>query len=321
MSNLKALGRRSQFTLAGVLGVILTFSLLFALAGSDSVALAQEDPLRAAWEKARAARTYRFSAEINGVVKPLSALDGAEEAFLLALQGEVDGPEKTRLRLWADGASLAHPDEAVELLTVDGKTYTRRDGQWEKTEASVGTMGSDGRFLTYLEAARDVEPLEPVERGGMTYQRYRFTLDGERYAQILFRELRDVIQEELPPGVEAQPAAELSAIEGAGEVWLDPEGYPIRLLLQVTMPKINRNFASQAEMKVDLFSFGEPIEPPILPPEGEDGAGKPHPLSSLPALGYVLPFLFLSFDNDQRRRRYTYPFTAVRPPATPAPQN
>ena len=321
MSNLKALGRRSQFTLAGVLGVILTFSLLFALAGSDGVALAQEDSLRAAWEKARAARTYRFSAEINGVVKPLSALDGAEEAFLLALQGEVDGPEKTRLRLWADGASLAHPDEAVELLTVDGKTYTRRDGQWEKTEASVGTMGSDGRFLTYLEAARDVEPLEPVERGGMTYQRYRFTLDGERYAQILFRELRDVIQEELPPGVEAQPAAELSAIEGAGEVWLDPEGYPIRLLLQVTMPKVNRNFASQAEMKVDLFSFGEPIEPPILPPEGEDGAGKPHPLSSLPALGYVLPFLFLSFDNDQRRRRYTYPFTAVRPPATPAPQN
>lgn len=303
--------RTGRLVIAGGLGVVLTSVLLATLSGGDRIVVAQEDPLGTAWKKARDADTYRFDAEVSGIVRPLAEPGAPGEGFLLALQGAVDGPRGARMRLWGEGGSMARPDEAVELLVVDGKAYVNRNGEWEETEANAGSGTLNGQFLVYIQAARDVQPLEPVERGGATYRRYRFTLDGERYAQILFEEMLDTVRGQAPPGVELQPSEELRATEGEGEVWLDAEGYPARLLLQVTMPRVNRDFGSRSEIKVDFSAFGEPIDPPILQPGEEAEIPVTHRLGHFASLAYVLPFLFVTVDAGRRRRRYTYPLVVV----------
>ncbi|MFN8485915.1 MAG: hypothetical protein U0768_22970 [Anaerolineae bacterium] len=234
---------------------------------SPSAALAR------AWQRAQAAGTYRLTSDVRQTLTPraLPANVGrGDSQAALRLEGEAALPDRARLTI-AVGRLTRQPDGgaamgaawggggtgAVQLVMVGDQAYVGHAGRWRVVENPLGGAAPVADALSLLGVARDVALVE--QRGDAA--RYRFTVDGARYAEIQRERLQTLAERELPPGVQVQAPAVYGRMTGDGEAWIDGAGLPRRIVVDLNLPEISAANDARVHAQVDYRDFGAAITP------------------------------------------------------------
>lgn len=250
---------------------------LFLVLPDIAAALPAGDPIGAAWERARAAGTYRFTADIVQTSAPEASVasigqQGKQER--LRMEGRTDLPHGTMaFTLWSGGGSAADPASGIEVKVEDERAFMRQAGQpWQEMGDFRGTLAPGGDFLAFLAAARDVTFQGRESRDGLALTRYSFVLDGPRFAEAmrLQSERLLIARGELLPGARLEPSPTYTKMTGSGEIWIGDDGLPYRQALAMQFPAADGRqispsappfVASLAGLRAALAALGEPLRP------------------------------------------------------------
>jgi glycosylphosphatidylinositol phospholipase D len=227
--------------------------------------------LRAALREARQAGSYEVDLDIQQTV---SALDpsplagaypqGAPAHFIV--EGRVGGPENARFaitpRRMGVGLQSGAPAVAQEMLITKGTLYEREGDRWVRNDDVTPLPGVNADALSLLAVARDVRELEPVQRVTGHYQRVAFALHSTDVLRHLLSQ-----QGQLDPVALALAEAQGLRYEGSGELWIDAEGLPARMVLNLEMNRPGEEgYHSIALSTADYSNFGVRIPPDLFDP-------------------------------------------------------
>ena len=209
------------------------------------------------------------------------------------MEGSVDLPARTlQLSLWQGAGSLLIPGDGVEIRIEGDQAYGRQSGgQWQEIDDFSGSFAPGGDLLVYLVGAKNVVELgtetidvpvpgvqESPQDGDPTillsqqdgdpaalssvltvaYTRYSFDLDGPAVAEEVRQQWQRELQEQgdLPAGAEIQAPAQFRDATGHGELWLDSQGLPKRLMVEIIYPPEAETGASgRATIRSDFYDF------------------------------------------------------------------
>ncbi|MBL7183540.1 MAG: hypothetical protein ISS50_03715 [Anaerolineae bacterium] len=273
---------------------LLSFALLGALLLTflvyHSSTLAQGgNALEQARHRAQEAGSYGFTADAEQVLipRPVPEMIGkGDQRVDWRITGEVELPSRAYTHLQIEGTP-----KSVTLIQDEGNTFLIQGDKLTvvSNPAELAAPGSD--FLGYLAAAQNVQELEPVSAGGERFTRYRFELNGERFAQYVRAEMERQLRQqgELPPSVELSPPSVLRRMSGQGELWVDAAGLPRRQILDLEMPRVSQTHHARQHIVVDFRDFGQvdALPTPVQDPDGTWRLEQSPVISQQPALSRV----------------------------------
>lgn len=119
------------------------------------------EAVRAAWRKAQAAISYRFTADIVQSIHPLPTINNVGQTSRqekLHLEGWTDLPSRTmHLQLWSQGGSVLNAASGVEVRVAGDRAYARQGAQpWQEIDDFTGMFAPGGDFMAFLAGARDI---------------------------------------------------------------------------------------------------------------------------------------------------------------------
>ncbi len=250
--------------------VLAAIAFLAVTAGSDplSRAFAAPDQARStvmtAWRQVQDAGAYQFSSDISQEIIPLATAGNvgrSSKTQRLYMEGETDLAAQTlQLALWSQGGSVMDASSAAQIKVEGDKAFTRQgEGDWQETDNFTGGFAPGGDFLTFLEAATNVQLADAAAGDGSGLTRYTFDIDGPSYA----RYLRDSMQQEmaakgvLPRGANLDLPAQYVNMTGSGELTLAASGLPVRQVIHLDLPaSAAADYRTKAEIAVN-FSYGD----------------------------------------------------------------
>jgi len=254
--------RRGLIVLTGLLmGGLLLLSQWCPPVTAAATRLTTVDPVTAAWQKVQAAGSYHFTSDILQKTIPVASLVNVgrgSRSDALYLEGQNDlRAQRLELTLWSQGGSALNVDSGVSLRTEGGKTYTRRgDDPWQESDNFTESFAPQGDFLSYLAAIRDVTTGATETRGGITFTRYTFTMDGPAFAQYMHEQMIAGLRAKgAPPNVQLDPPAYYRDMTGTGELWVGANGLPVRQLLTLHFPEQNEERV-EAAITVNFSNYG-----------------------------------------------------------------
>lgn len=226
--------------------LLLSATILHANAASP----AARDAVNDAWFRAEAVGKYEYATTLRQTTSPLPTLanvglSSATEAIYL--EGETDRPsDSLRLKLWSGNGSVLQDSGAIEIKIEGGQAVGRVNGSaWEPIE-DISNLFAPGRDpLGFLYAAKEMRRLgdtEPSANGALTptpgITRYAFRLDGPTFAATMRDQLEDELRRrgELPAGLRLDMARLYLDMTGEGEIWLNQDNLPVRMILDVQFP-------------------------------------------------------------------------------------
>ena len=276
------------------------------------------DPIVGAWEAARAVGSYAFTTDIRQVTIPSARITNVGRSSknqLLHLEGQADlQQELLEMTLWTDGGNTAQPNSGVSVKVADGQTYTRQgDGEWQVTDNLLDGVAPGGDFLGFLTAVRDVQVVGTEQRAGISFTRYRFTLDGPTLAAYMREQTEVALRHkgELPPGINLESSHYYRDMTGDGELWVRSDGLPLRQILNLQFPEQRDEYVN-AQITTDFSSFGKAApmtasgsNPWLATSRHVASAGTPIGLPLLAGLGLL--FVVLRY----RRTRLLYNALAI----------
>ncbi|MCB0003767.1 MAG: thrombospondin type 3 repeat-containing protein, partial [Anaerolineae bacterium] len=271
---------------------------------------------------------YQFSSDISQEIIPLATAGNvgrSSKTQRVYIEGETDLAARTlQLALWSQGGSVMDASTAAQIKVEGEKAFTRQgESDWQETENFTGGFAPGGDFLTFLEAATNIELADAAAGDGSGLTRYTFDIDGPSYA----RYLRDSMQQEmaakgvLPRGANLDLPAQYVNMSGDGELWLAASGLPVRQLIQLDLPAAgDADYRTKAEIAVN-FSYGDagallaasssPLDITILQPGALRGlaagvvASLPQAAGQVFLLLAVLALALLLAVKSRSRRLYT----------------
>ncbi|MFN8475367.1 MAG: Ig-like domain-containing protein [Anaerolineae bacterium] len=291
--------RTRRLTVAALLLLPVVLILALGLSVRHDSAHAPADAISDALANARAAGSYHLAADIQQALIPRALpenLGKSDTRTTLRVDGEALVPDRARLtlRLGGDGdvsgeqpfgvgmgPSAASAGAPIKLLVVGNRAFVGHDGAWRVVENPLSAAAPVADYLSFLTAIKDVQPADDlavsaapaIADARRAMQHYRFTLDGPRYAEYLKEQLQTLLADDLPPGVELQAPPIYQRMTGTGELWVDGDGLPRRLLVDMTLPGVSDGSDAQVHMLVDYSQFGAAVAPIEAPqPGGPDGA-------------------------------------------------
>jgi hypothetical protein len=258
-----SLVRRAAFS---VCAVILAFSLHasspssahppLGLGPSTTAGAASTDPLddlTQVWQRAQAAGSYRFEADIKQTLRPrpVTGMAGrSSEHVDMQVLGSVREPDGAQLVLRmkdpdADGGPL-------QIVQTGGQTLLLADGHYVPIAGTNDTTPLLTEYLGYLAVAENVRRLPPVTENGETFTRFTFDVDGNKLAAYL----RQQLQAGLPEGELAAVPAMLQAMRATGELLVDAHGLPYRQVMDMVVPGISPQYDAIVRSEVHFHDFG-----------------------------------------------------------------
>ena len=264
------------FRIRWIAPVLLATLLLAAVAlfaamaggGSLSQAFAAPDQARStvmtAWRQVQDVGAYQFSSDIQQEIIPLATAGNvgrSSKTQRLYMEGETDLAAQTlQLAVWSQGGSVMDASSAAQIKVEGDKAFARQgEGEWQETENFTGGFAPGGDFLTFLEAATNIQLADAAAGDANGLTRYTFDIDGPSYA----RYLRDNMQQELaakgvlPRGANLDLPAQYVDMTGDGELWLAASGLPVRQLIHLDLPAAaDADYRTKAEIAVN-FSYDE----------------------------------------------------------------
>ncbi len=242
-----------------VLLVVLSISLL--VAPVSSLAAAETSPkavILHAWERAQQSGSYRFNTRLVQTTHPapsLANVGSGPRVETVFLEGQTDLETDTlRLRLWQNGGRLADLGQAAEVLVQDGVAMARQgNGSWQEIEDFTAGIAPGNDASAFLVSARNVERVSAA--GGLTH--YVFDISGPALADYLRDHLEDQLRAagELPPGMYLDSSEQFRNTVGDGEVWLDGDNLPTRMVVRLEYPQQANGERVAVEMVTDFADF------------------------------------------------------------------
>jgi len=268
MSNLAL--RRTQIIVCIILLCLISAGLALT---SVRVRAQAEDPVTAAWQRARAAGMYTFTSDVVQQTIPNTSVANvgrASRSDQFRMEGTTNlHANQLTLRLWSDSGSVLLPESGVAVRVEDGKTFTRRGfGEWQTGDSFTDGVAPAGDFMAWLAAVEDVTAHAPEERAGIVFTRYSFQINGAAYAAFVRDNMEEAMRQkgELPPGVHLDLPTYYRDMQGDGELWIGNDGLPLRQILNLRFPEQNAERVA-TQIKVDFSDFGG--EGAVLSPEAK----------------------------------------------------
>ena len=254
------------------LGILLV-TILPAAAGMNENNPAQE--IQQSWERAKTIGRFHFNTQTfqtnHLTPNPANVGRGATtERF--DVQGDLDNAARDlQLQIWPKGRERG---ESMSLKVVDGVTLGRTgsDGEWVEVPEAADLFIQNGDPMGYLSAAENVRTIQPSSTDSLfpgqllpealdeAITRYRFDLNGLKYAQFMTRAMEEHLRRngELPAGISLGMVQEYVDMEGEGELWLDAKGLPYRQIVHLRLPA-GKNDLTWAEARITTdYSNWEP---------------------------------------------------------------
>ncbi len=144
----------------------------------------------------------------------------------------------------------------------------KTDRDFLRRIAAGHTVGApQGDFLAYLAAMKDVTELGTESSHGLTYTRYGFTIDGPAFAQYSRDQMQEAMHAngDLPLNMQLDVSSYQAQMTGDGELWVTPDGLPLRQILRLNFPpqqgkqisaQITANFYDYGRDNTAAFSLG-----------------------------------------------------------------
>ncbi|HHW87945.1 MAG TPA: hypothetical protein GX400_17290, partial [Chloroflexi bacterium] len=263
--------------LLGVIALVSGALLGMALYPAWTRAVAP-DPVTAAWQRARAAGSYRFTSDLTQVALPLATIGNVgrtSRTDQLYLEGQNDlRSHQMVFSLWGNGGSVLQPESGVSVRMKDGKTYARHGaGEWEIVDDMTGAIAPQGDFMNFLATVKDVIALPAEQRNGIAFTRYTFTIDSPRLAQHLHQQMVADLRArgELPNGVQLETPTFFRDMQGSGELWVGDDGLPLRQILTLQFPPQDDE-QMHAQIVVNFSDFGNAsLTAPLIAVAGGQG--------------------------------------------------
>lgn len=287
--------------------------------------LSARNAMRAAWRLARAAGPYGFSADVTQEVVPLALPENAgrsSRAQRYYLEGTAEPASRhMELTLWAQGGSVLDVQDRVEMRVEGDRVLARQgNGAWEEAPDVTGWLAPQGDVMAFLAATKNARDVGEETRNGVTVRRYRFDLDGPRFAEYVRGEMERALREggKLPPGVSLEVPQAYQGMTGHGELWLDAAGLPRRQIIHAEFAPPG-DYRLRADMTITFdFSGGGtlaqlPSETPAAPqaaaapltaPVRERGGAAPQWLPSLVFVAAVGAAGLLALRGARSRRAH-----------------
>ena len=205
--------------------------------------ISAERQVQAAWQKARRVGVYRYNTTIVQTTWPLPRLENvglSSTQQRIYLEGQADLPaQMLQMKLWSDGGNVRTEQDALAIKVEDGQVVGRvGPGDWKGVDDFTGLFAPDRDLLTYLVAARNVTQARQENRGGVSFARHTFDLDGPAFARYMRDQMEAELQRKgkLPVGVNLDVIQQYVDMTGQGEIWINAEGLPMRQTVHLNFP-------------------------------------------------------------------------------------
>ncbi|MDY7077858.1 MAG: LamG-like jellyroll fold domain-containing protein [Chloroflexota bacterium] len=221
------------------------------------------EAVETAWARAQELGRYHFATEFQQITFPAPTLSnvgrGPQEDFLY-VEGQVDLPNdrlEMTLQHAAQGGTLLNPQSGTQIRIQNGQAFERNgDGEWRELGSFAGLYAPDNDPLAFLAAIKNVTPIAGPSTDP-AYDRYTFDVNGPAFAIYMRDQLETALRErgELPPGVRLEAARVYRDMTANGEIWIDADGLPLRLTLQLDFPHLESGEHASAYIKSDFSGF------------------------------------------------------------------
>jgi hypothetical protein len=310
--------KRSRFSslLLAIVCTLILALLVFPTFTTSRAERSAVDAVTRAWERARQAGSYRYTADVVQTSLPQPTITNVGQTSRqdeFHLEGETSLPDRAMyMHLWAQGGSVLNAESGAEIRIQDGRAFARQGlSPWEEVDDFTGLFAPQGDFMAFLSAAKDIRgiandsprnnvtgdsesqianPQSEIRNPKSEISFYAFRVDGLSYA----RYLRDQIQQhmadkgELPPGVNLDLPRRYVDMKGSGELWVDSDGLPLRQIIHLEMPE-RSDVQIEADITVSFSDFGyaqgvgskQQGGPPFASLRGQAGGGLTLNLESL----------------------------------------
>ena len=259
-------------------GILLLVVVTLLLGGASRLnmpsSLAPDQAVNRAWSRVQQLGRYSYATDILQTTTPLPLVMNAgrgDEESVYRIEGETDLRHNSmQLALWQESAGVSTPGLAtdrrsgIEIKVADGIAYGRSVGaaDWEQIDGFSDLSAPAGDALAYLSGAAEIQFLGDENRslpdgGTLSLSRYGFVLDGPALAAYIRDQLETQMTANgsLPLGLHLAVSGVYRDAVGQGEIWLDEQGFPLRLTLDVTFPPGERDQVT-ASIKTDFWGFG-----------------------------------------------------------------
>jgi hypothetical protein len=267
---MRSLSRHHWWRLVVVLALLALLAFVGQPLFSNQDVGAASNPVVNAWEKARAAGSYKFESDITQITIPTAKLTNVgrtSRSEQLYLSGQSDlRAKRLELELWTERGSLLQAQSGAAIKVENGKSYLRDNatGAWHPNDAiGMDTYAPQGDFMSFLGAVRNVQAQGAERRGPahqrITFTRYAFEIDSQRLALELHTQMEAALHAsgELPATMRLEGSPVLRDLRGQGELWVGADGLPLRQILRLQFPE-QRDERVEVQMVVNFSHFGTP---------------------------------------------------------------
>ncbi|MBI1294207.1 hypothetical protein GC175_04525 [bacterium] len=226
------------------------------------------DTLTDAWKLAERAGRYRFTSQVTQKTIPAPRLANVGQTVRqdhLTVQGTINRrADRLDLALWDNTATAFDAAQALEIVIEEGVARGRvPGGEWTELDDFNDSFAPGGDVAAYLLAARHVSFLGedqldlPVSMETLTRRRYYFAIDGYTLAAHITAQLEDEMRRkgELPPGMSLDMGNGFRQIVGNGEAWLDADGLPLRVIVDIEFPEQSTGERILVHVQTDFSDF------------------------------------------------------------------
>ncbi|MEO6060561.1 MAG: hypothetical protein ABIQ99_01330, partial [Thermoflexales bacterium] len=266
--------RRRKLRIALAIGI---GALVFAAVGAQRLSAQGLGPatLQDAWARTEKAGKYQFETRLAQTTLPAARITavGQKARTQTVLAKGVSDRAKGQLELmmWDDPSVVNKPENALEVR-IDGlQAYgrTSKAAEWRPLGEMSTAFAPSGDAAAFLSAAENVVFLGrdrrelPTASGvpaSITYDRYRFTLNGEQYADTLRRQMQEQLLRsgDLPAGMKLSASDQFRRMVSVGEAWIDATGLPVRLTLDMEYPLQANGERVKTNVTTTFLGFEDP---------------------------------------------------------------
>jgi hypothetical protein len=271
----------ARFWWKGAVGVsLLVLGVLGALHASGTslgATLAPTAPaqVKQAWENVRANASYTFAADVEIETIPLATIGNIgrfSKTDSLYLEGKNDLIDQSlEMAIWGGAVSATSRESAYQMRARNGQIQTRAgDGAWQTGADSSIAFAPGGDFLAFLDMAQNVTVASDrapsaddaacaaFDCANLTV--FTFELNGRAYAERMARlsQQQMIRTAQLPPGAGVQVPEHLAKISGAGELWVDARGLPVRQKVTMAVPPApGADYRTATVMDISYTNYAE----------------------------------------------------------------
>jgi type II secretory pathway pseudopilin PulG len=265
---IKSRSQQSKYLFHALFLLILTGVLLLSVWQSP-MAQAEEpvtpqQVIAQAWQLAQDSGRYAFDSQINQTTYPLPSLTNAgrpPENQQIALAAQVDKmAETSEITFWRGLQGL--PEQGMTIRTEDGRSQQRLGtGEWEIVNENTDFFAPNNDPLTFLQVATNIQDAGTDSRqlGEQTisYHRYTFDIDATEYSLIMRQRLEKYLAQygRLPNNITLETPDLYRDMTGTGQLWLDADGLPSRLTLDLQFPPQEGTGRTEASFTSDFHSY------------------------------------------------------------------